>query len=251
MKFSIITASFNSQNGISNCLSSILNQNYSNFEIISIDGKSNDNTSYIINNMLRNSDKKVFEIDHGIYDALNKGIKISTGDIIGVLHSDDVYASNNILQLVADKFIETNCDVLYGDLNFIKNGKIVRQWKSNKFKLFLLKIGWMPPHPTLFIKKDVFEKYGLYNIDFKISADYDYILRIFKIKSLNFQYIPFVITNMSMGGISTSGFRNLFLKSIEDFKIIKKHNLIYPLFVLFLKISLKFPQIINFNLRKK
>ena len=108
MKFSIITASFNSQNGISNCLSSILNQNYSNFEIISIDGKSNDNTSYIINNMLRNSDKKVFEIDHGIYDALNKGIKISTGDIIGVLHSDDVYASNNILQLVADKFIETN-----------------------------------------------------------------------------------------------------------------------------------------------
>jgi glycosyltransferase involved in cell wall biosynthesis len=242
MLISIITCSFNSDTSIADALSSILNQNNINFEIISIDGNSLDNTNYIIANSLRYSDFHLSEKDNGIYDALNKGIINAKGDIIGILHSDDVFASDNVLKYVAEIFQNTNCDGVYGNLNFIKNGKIVRKWESRKFSPFLLNNGWMPPHPTLFLKKEVFEKHGLYDTNFKIAADYDFILRIFKDDSLKFEYLPITITNMSIGGVSTSGFRNLIRKSFEDYKVLKKNNMKYPILILFRKIAGKISQ---------
>jgi glycosyltransferase len=240
--FSIITLSFNSDLKISKCLKSILNQDYSNFIIISIDGNSIDHTTSIINNLLRTVDLKISETDSGIYDALNKGIKNSKGDIIGLLHSDDVFASSDVLSQIHSVFKETNCDGVYGDLNFIKNGEITRKWVSKKFNSSLLNKGCMPPHPTLFLKKEVFEKHGLYDTNFKIAADYDFILRIFKDDSLKFEYLPITITNMSIGGVSTSGFSNLIRKSYEDYKVLKKNKMKYPLMILFRKIAGKISQ---------
>ena len=242
MVFSIIICSFNSESFISNTLKSILNQTKIVYEIISIDGKSNDNTCKIISNLIRSSDIHLSEFDSGIYDALNKGIKLSAVDIIGILHSDDVFASPDVLSQIHSVFKETNCDGVYGDLNFIKNGQISRKWISKKFNSSLLNNGWMPPHPTLFLKKEVFEKHGLYDINFKIAADYDFILRIFKDESLKFEYLPMVITNMSIGGVSTSGFKNLVQKSYEDYLVLKKNKMRFPLLILFRKIVGKISQ---------
>jgi glycosyltransferase involved in cell wall biosynthesis len=239
---SIIICSFNSEAFISDSFTSLLNQTINDFEILSIDGKSIDNTSNIITNYIRSSDFHLSEMDNGIYDALNKGIQNAKGDIVGILHSDDVYTSCNILENIEKVFKQTNCDCVYGNLNFFKNGNIVRTWESRKFAPFLLKKGWMPPHPTLFLKKDVFEKHGLYDTNFKISADYDFILRIFKDESLKFEYLPITITNMSIGGVSTSGFRNFIRKSFEDYKVLKKNNMKYPLMILFRKITGKLSQ---------
>jgi glycosyltransferase involved in cell wall biosynthesis len=242
MLISVIVASYNSDSQIRDTFTSVLNQSNNNFEIISIDGNSIDNTNNIIANSLRSSDFYLSEKDFGIYDALNKGIFYSSGDIIGLLHSDDVFASSDVLSQIHSVFKETNCDGVYGDLNFIKNGKITRKWVSKKFNSSLLNKGWMSPHPTLFLKKEVFEKHGLYDISFKIAADYDFILRIFKDESLKFQYLPITITNMSIGGVSTSGFRNLIRKSFEDYKVLKKNNMKYPLLILFRKIVGKISQ---------
>jgi glycosyltransferase involved in cell wall biosynthesis len=242
MLISIIIASYNSDTLIKDTFTSLHNQTNNNFEIISIDGNSIDNTNYIITNSLRPSDFHLSEKDNGIYDALNKGINKAKGDIIGILHSDDVYASFSILNHVSEIFNNTHCDGVYGNLDFIKNGKIYRKWFSKKFSPNLLKNGWMPPHPTLFLKKEVFEKHGLYDTNFKIAADYDFILRIFKDSSLKIEYLPITITNMSIGGVSTSGFRNLIRKSFEDYKVLKKNNMKYPLLILFRKIAGKISQ---------
>jgi glycosyltransferase len=241
-KFSIITATYFSEKTIANTIASIKYQKYLNYNSILIDGNSTDETLKILHIYLSNDDILFSEKDYGIYDALNKGIKFAKGDIIGILHSDDVFASDNILKYVAEIFQNTNCDGVYGNLNFIKNGKIVRKWESRKFAQFLLNNGWMPPHPTLFLKKEVFEKHGLYDTNFKIAADYDFILRIFKDESLKFEYLPITITNMSIGGVSTSGFRNLIRKSFEDYKVLKKNNMKYPLLILFRKITGKISQ---------
>lgn len=245
MKLSILVCTYNSNKTILNTIQSIIknvNFNNSNLEIIFIDGFSFDNTIHVIALNKRSSDILISEKDNGIYDALNKGIKIANGDIIGILHSDDVFTSNDVLECITNVFKQKNCDGVYGNLNFLNNGKIVRKWVSRKFAPFLLKYGWMPPHPTLFLKKDVFEKHGLYDTNFKIAADYDFILRIFKDESLKFEYLPITITNMSIGGVSTSGFRNLIRKSFEDYKVLKKNNMKYPLMILFHKITGKISQ---------
>jgi glycosyltransferase involved in cell wall biosynthesis len=242
MLISIITLSFNSHKTILNSITSVLTQKFSTFDFIIIDGGSTDISINIFSGIEHPNFKFISEKDNGIYDALNKGIKKAKGDIIGILHSDDVYSSINVLNHVDVIFSKTNCDGVYGNLNFLKNGKISRKWVSKKFNPNLLENGWMPPHPTLFLKKEVFEKHGLYDTSFKIAADYDFILRIFKDESLKFEYLPITITNMSIGGVSTSGFRNLIRKSFEDYKVLKKNNMKYPLLILFRKIAGKISQ---------
>ena len=153
-----------------------------------------------------------------------------------------MFNSTEVLCQIHSVFKETNCDVVYGDLNFIKNGQITRKWVSKKFNSSLLNKGWMPPHPTIFLKKEVFEKHGLYDTNFKIAADYDFILRIFKDESLKFEYLPMVITNMSIGGVSTSGLKNLVQKSYEDYLVLKKNKMRFPLLILFRKIVDKISQ---------
>ena len=230
MKLTIITATFNSAYGINKCMDSILNQDYENIEYIIIDGESKDLTLKIISKKQKthSSIKLISEPDLGIYDALNKGLSVASGDIIGFVHSDDFLKSNNIIGDIVSKIKSENLDGVYGDLQYVdkKNTQIViRNWKSSEFNKSLLKKGWMPPHPTLYLKKEVYENHGLFDLSFKISADYDFILRVFNDSELKFGYLPKVITIMRVGGASNRSLKNIIRKTKEDYRAIRRNNI--------------------------
>lgn len=229
MRVSIITATYNSNNSIISCLNSVTNQNYNIFEHLIIDGISNDNTLSTVNKFSNNHNQiKIFsEKDKGIYDALNKGINLTSGDIIGFVHSDDFLASKDIINNIVSMIKSESLDGVYGDLQYVDKiitNKIIRNWKSCHFKSSLLKNGWMPPHPTLFLKKEVFEKHGLFDLSYKISADYDFMLRVFKDSELKFGYLPKVVTKMRVGGVSNRSLKNIIKKSKEDYRAIRSND---------------------------
>ncbi len=224
---SIITATYNAEATIESTIQSIVNQTYKNIEYIIIDGGSTDNTLKIINKYHTHIHHLISEKDRGIYDAINKGISMASGDVIGILHADDVFFDNNTIENIAFAFNQGNCNAVYGDLYYVNTqntDKVIRNWKSNDFEPKLLKMGWMPPHPTLFIKKEVFEEIGSYSLNYKISADYDFILRLFSKSSHTFKYIPQVITKMRVGGESNKSIKNIVLKSQEDLKALKQNK---------------------------
>jgi glycosyltransferase involved in cell wall biosynthesis len=247
MKVSIITATYNSAESIKSSVNSVLNQNYNDIEHLIIDGKSSDNTLLIIKDLVNNSDEvQLFiEEDKGIYDALNKGVNLSNGDVIGFVHSDDLLASPLIVSEIVEKIIKENLDGVYGNLNYVQKlnvNKIVRKWQSNNFDYDLLKKGWMPAHPTFFLKKSVYEKHGLFNLNYSISADYDFMMRVLSDKSLKFGYLPKVITKMRVGGESNRSLKNIILKTKEDYLIIKRNN-IGNFLTLIMKNTSKFTQL--------
>lgn len=259
MKVSIITCTYNSAATIAETVSSVNNQIYTEIEHIIVDGASTDNSVQIVRYNSTYSRIILCEKDDGIYDAINKGIKLATGDIIGLLHSDDMFASPKTLQNIATAFNSSTSklgkgpDVVYGDLVFVDQNdtdKVVRYWKSKPFKPSLLKRGWMPPHPTVFMRREVYEKHGLFNINLKCAADYDYILRVFRDQTLTISYLPEVITKMRMGGASTGGIKNLTNKMKEDYWVLKNNQMQFPLCVLFAKNISKIPQLI-FRKHKK
>lgn len=228
MKISIITATFNSAEKIDLCLNSIVSQTYTNFEHIIIDGNSSDNTIEKIKNYPYKPFKIISEEDNGIYEALNKGIKYANGEIIGFLHSDDFFANNEVLQNIAETFKNNkNIDAVYGDLEYIsqKNiSKTIRKWKSSPFKLNLLKNGWMPPHPSLYVKKKIINSLGGFDTSFKISGDYMFILKIFSQANFNSKYVPKVFIKMRTGGLSNKSFTKIILKSKEDWIALRKNQ---------------------------
>ena len=229
MKVSIITATYNSENVIEDCLSSVFNQNYHNIESIVIDGNSSDQTISIVKKLKKNHhDIKILsESDSGIYDALNKGIALSEGEIIGFLHSDDILKSNRIIDEIVKMIKSKNLDGIYGNLHYVDKydiTKVIRNWKSSDFNHDLLKKGWMPPHPTLFLKKNVYDRHGYFNLSYSISADYDFILRIFKDTELKFGFLPKVITAMRIGGKSNRSLKNMITKTIEDYRVISNNS---------------------------
>ena len=224
MKVSIITASYNNIDTISATIDSVLSQTYPDIEYIIVDGGSTDGTIELIRNYEAGVTKWVSEPDGGIYFALNKGIKMASGDIIGFLHADDVLHDYFIIAKIVDIFLKSSCHAVYGDLvyvarNDIKN--IVRFWKSCTFQPKLLKQGWMPPHPTLFLHREVYDKYGHFNTGLRIAADYEIILRIFNQSDFRSEYLPHVFVRMRMGGISNKSISNILRKSQEDYKAMK------------------------------
>jgi glycosyltransferase involved in cell wall biosynthesis len=225
MKVSIITATYNSDKNLQRTIDSIADQDYSDIEHIIIDGGSTDDTIQIIVSNKNKISKFISEKDNGIYDALNKGIKLATGDIIGFLNSDDVFSNNHAISKIASCFEIKKCDVLYGNLVYQtkhnSNPKTVRYWRSNIFHTGCLKYGWMPPHPTLYCKKTIYDQYGLYNEKFKISADYDFILRIFKQPEIIKTYYPAVIVKMNVGGVSNGSIKGIIKKTNEDLLALK------------------------------
>ncbi len=231
MKVSIITATYNSEASIASALKSIEKQDYEYIEWIIIDGSSKDKTLVIIKNGYSGSLKIVSEKDKGIYDALNKGVGMASGDIIGFLHSDDLFAFRNIISQIASVFNQSQVDGVYGDLQYVDKedtAKVIRFWKSEPFKPQLLDRGWMPAHPSLFLRKEVYKKHGLFNLDYNIAADYDLMLRIFSDKSLKFHYLPKVVTKMRVGGASNRSLKNIKLKSTEDLKALKANGIKKP-----------------------
>jgi glycosyltransferase len=238
MKISIITVTYNSEKTLQNTIDSVLFQTYSDIEYIIVDGKSTDSTLDIIKeNEQRFKGRMhwISEPDNGIYDAMNKGIAAASGDIIGILNSDDIFAEETTIEQIVSVFENNKCDVLYGNLIYQNENKPVRHWESNTFKHSSLHFGWMPPHPTLYCVKGIYDKFGTFDSNFRISADYDLIIRIFKNKNLKSVYLPQTMIIMNQGGISNATLKSKFLKSKEDYKVLKKNKIKLPLTTVFFK----------------
>lgn len=248
MKISLITATYNSAANISTAITSLNEQSYPNIEWIIVDGASKDNTVELVKAEFKGNLRVISERDCGIYDALNKGVKIATGDIIGFLHSDDLFATKDTIENIMNVFNQEKTDGIYGDLQYVdkdNTSKVIRYWKSEKFHTPLLNKGWMPAHPTLFLKREVYEKHGSFNTIYKIAADYDLMLRIFGDKKLTFKYIPEVITKMRVGGASNRSLKNIKLKSTEDFRALKANGMKNPLKILAYKNLSKLQQFVS------
>ena len=228
MKITVITAVYNNKRTILEALESVLSQSYKNVEHIVIDGGSTDGTVEAIRSFGNKIEKFVSEPDGGIYDALNKGIALATGDVVGFLNSDDVYAHDRVLEKIVRAFQHENADSVYGDLNYVKRddiSKVVRHWKSHEFSLKKLRRGWMPPHPTFYVKREIYEKYGGFDTSFKIAADYDSILRFLGLQQISTTYVPEVLVQMRLGGVSNRDLKSILKKSGEDYKALKKNGI--------------------------
>ncbi len=219
VKISIITATYNSASTVIDAIESVNNQSYKNIEHIIIDGGSTDNTVSVVNDFGKRISTLVSEPDKGIYDALNKGIAAATGDVIGFMHSDDIFADNGVIERIANVFNRDNVDSVYGDLDYVQKtdiDKTVRKWVSGDFSLSKIRNGWMPPHPTFYMKREKYNLLGAFNLSYKISADYDSILRYFLQGKISTVYIPNVFVKMRVGGASNRSIKNIIQKSKED-----------------------------------
>ncbi len=220
MKVTIITACYNSEKTVQRTIESVLSQNYHNIEYIIIDGKSSDQTMPIVNNYKNKITSIISENDKGIYDALNKGLKIANGDIIGFLHSDDFYPKNNIISSISDIFRKKpEIGIVIGDVAFVKNNnEIKRKYSGENFNFT---IGIMPPHPAVFIKKENYEEYGKFNTDYKIAADYEVLFKLIEHYKIRYEYSSEVIVHMGIGGISN---KNIFSSITLNKEIYKIHK---------------------------
>ena len=249
MKISIITVVYNREKTIKDCINSVLCQTHKNIEYIVIDGLSNDGTIEIIKSFGDNIDRFISEKDDGLYHAMNKGIEIATGEIIGFLHSDDLYYNDDVLSNIANKF-ENNplLDACYGDMlhvSKINTSRIIRYWKSNPFVPGSFSKGWSPPHLSFFVKHEIYKKYGSFNTMYAISSDVDLMIRFLEVHRINSEYIPQILIKMRYGGISTN-LKNLFKQNLEVLHALERNNLPKNFFIFFIqKIVSRFMQIIK------
>lgn len=248
MVVTIITVCFNSMNTISRTIESVLAQNNVQLEYIIIDGASSDATISIAESYRSRFESKdwpytiISEPDKGIYDALNKGINLATGDIIGILNSDDYYAYKDVLYDIEAIFEKNTTDSVYGDLLYVKNRKPYRYWKAGQYKS--CRSGWMPPHPAFFVKKSVYDKFGTFRLDCGINADYEIMLRFLEVKKISTVWLNKICIYMEAGGISNCGLRSR-LQAVRNDTIAWKKNGIKPaLFTIALKRIRKLPQYI-------
>lgn len=236
MKISIITVVYNNRITIANAIESVLSQTYNNIEYIIVDGKSTDGTLEIINKYASRISKIVSEKDNGIYDAMNKGLKLSTGDVIGILNSDDLYANNSILNEVMTQFNNDHAlDILYGDLVYVKHdniNKIVRTWTSIPYYPNFFENGGVPPHPSLFVSARVYHEAGYFNLKYRLAADYEFMLRIFKTYSYKIKYLPLVLVNMRLGGATNNSLKNIYIGNVEILNSWKENGYKIPLLLI-------------------
>jgi glycosyltransferase involved in cell wall biosynthesis len=218
MKVSIITVSFNSAKTIRQTIDSVLAQDYEDLEYIVIDGASKDGTVEILKSY-GDKIKFISERDKGIYDAMNKGMKMATGEIVGTIGSDDFYPDNKVIGCIMKIFKESETDTLYGDIQFINpddTDTIVRYWKAGAYHLNNWLKGWMPPHPTFYLKKSLLEKYGYFVTDFKCAGDYELMLRILYKHRATSYYLPQTLMTMRNGGTSTASLKHRYVANMED-----------------------------------
>jgi len=243
IKISIITIVYNNVSTIESCLNSVVEQTYQNIDYIVIDGGSTDGTIEVVNSFKEKISVFISEEDNGLYDALNKGIMKATGDIIGILHSDDMFYSSETINNVVNRMEKANADLLYGNGVFVDRQNIElikRVYASKPFKSKFLNFGWIPLHTTIFVRSEIFEKYGLYDERYKIASDYDISLRWFLNPEIKKVFLNEYVVKMRLGGKSTT--MNLQkVKSNEDLKIIREHKL-GGYFTLLCKIGRKIPQ---------
>lgn len=237
MRVSIITICYNREATIDNAIESVLNQDFPNIEYIVIDGNSTDGTTEIIQSYGDKISRFVSEPDKGMYDALNKGLRLATGDIIGLMHSDDeFYDATVVSQIVAAFQNNPNTDGVYGDGIYVSNDaeeRIIRDRIGGAYSLKKVQSGWLPLHPTVYLKRTVIEKYGFYNLDFKIASDTELLLRYLYKYQIKITYVNSYFVKMRMGGLSTS-YKRAFEVLVEDYNIYKFHGL-FAFRVVFLK----------------
>ncbi len=237
MKISIITATYNSAATVRDTLQCVAAQRYENIEHIIVDGVSKDNTLAIVQEFPHIA-KVVSEKDKGIYDAMNKGVQLCTGDVIGILNSDDFYCNNEVLAKVMAAFNDPAVEAVYGDLQYVHpvdTQKVVRTWKAGKFKKKYFYFGWMPPHPTFFVKREVYERAGLFNISLRSAADYELMLRMLVKHNVQVRYIPEILVKMRAGGMSNASLQNRLKANKEDRMAWQLNNLQPYFFTTWLK----------------
>lgn len=228
MKISIITVVWNNRNTIKDAINSVLNQTYQDIEYILVDGASTDGTVEIIKSYGDKINQFISEKDKGIYDAMNKGIDLATGDIIGILNSDDIYFNKNVIQNVMNKFKENNIDSIYGDLYYVKENdlnKVVRYWKSSIFIQDSFIKGWHPAHPTFFVKKEIYKKYGYFDLNMNVSADFELMLRFLEKYKISTFYLAEVMVKMREGGESNQSIKNIIKGNLNILKSFDKNGI--------------------------
>lgn len=226
MRVSVITAVYNRAKTIADALDSVRNQSYPHIEHVVVDGGSTDGTVQIVQSRRASISTFLGGPDKGIYDALNKGINASSGDVFGFLHSDDVFADNDVIADIARRFDAPEVDAVYGDLEYVSSdlGRVIRRWRSGAFEAAKLARGWMPPHPTLYLRRRIAEQIGGFDTSFQIAADYEFMLRAMTRAKLRFAYIPRVLVRMRVGGASNKSLAHLFRKSREDLRAMRAHG---------------------------
>ena len=231
MKVTIITVSYNSVASIADTIRSVLSQTYKQIEYIIVDGNSTDGTMQIVKlfeadfcGRLRYSS----EPDKGIYDAMNKGLRMATGDVVGFLNSDDYFTTNDVISQLVAAFSRDDIDAVYGDVHFIhvhKPEKTVRYYSSKRFSPFWLRFGFMPAHPSFYLKRKVYEQVGGYSLDYKIGADFEMMVRLFHLHHISYRYLPIDCVTMRLGGASTRGYVSHKTLLVEDVKACREHGL--------------------------
>jgi len=239
----LITACYNAEAHIGRCIESVIAQNYPNLEYIIIDGGSTDQTLSVIKRYENYITKIVSEPDKGVYDAMNKGILLATGDVAGTLNADDFFASGDVLITIGDVFSQNATQIVFGDLDYVKfNETIFRKWRTRKYTKGIYNWGWMPPHPTFYCKRSLFEELGLYKLDYGTAADYELMLRFMHKTNLNTVYINKVLVKMQCGGMSNKYPINRVKAWKNDLKAMRNNNVRFPLFALIVKLMRKIEQ---------
>ena len=249
MKITIITVSFNSEATIKQTIDSVLAQDYPNVEYIVVDGASKDGTVDILKSY-GDRIKYISEKDKGMYDALNKGIALASGDVIGILNADDMLASSTIISTIFTKFKVTGADGVYGNLNYIDADhpqKIIRNWVSKQHQIDDFNKGWMPAHPTLYLKKSLFNTYGNYSLNYGTAGDYELMLRFLYRHQIKAVYLNQLIVNMRVGGMSNASIKQRYLAFINDYRAAKNNQISSPLWAILLKKMGKIGQYLHRN----
>jgi len=244
MRISVVTVCYNSASTILDTIESVAKQTYFDVEHVIVDGGSKDRTMDIVRSSTSISNY-VSEPDKGIYDAMNKGILLATGDVIGTLNADDIYANENILTEISEAFTDKNVDAVYGDLVYVAQDNmknIIRYWKSKPFKPGLFKQGWMPAHPTFFVRSEVYEKYGMFDLNFKLASDFELTMRLMEKYSIKTKYIPKVFVKMRLGGATNNSLKNIIKGNIESYQACRKNGLRVNILFPIIKIASRFPQ---------
>jgi len=254
MKVSIITVCFNSAKTIEDTINSVLNQDYLDIEYIVIDGGSNDGTQDIIQKYHENIASWVSEPDLGMYDAMNKGIARATGEIIGILNSDDVYISTQVVSQLINAMNDAKADIVFADLILVDPNnlnKVLRYYDSGRFKPSRFRWGWMPAHPTVFVKKKYYDKVGPFALDYEIAADYEMLIRILAIEKAPFAYLPKAVVRMRAGGASTAGLVRNWILNKEIVRGCKANGIYTNMAMLLLKIPAKIWGVVTIRLNRK
>lgn len=246
MKISIITATYNAATTIEDTILSVASQSYPDIEHIIIDGSSTDGTLSFIKKHENKVAKVISEPDNGIYDAMNKGISLATGDMIGMLNSDDFYINNDVISTVVNAFMAKNVDSVFADLVYVRADdldKIVRYYSSANFNPKKMAYGWMPAHPTFFVKREIYEQYGLYKTDYQIAADYELIARFLVKSKVSYSYIPKVLVKMRTGGASTRNLKSNWILNKEIVRACRENGIETNIFKVYSKYFVKLFQL--------